>query len=126
MKFSKDYPKPQFQKSLRARGWWTIDRDKLRASPADFWVFVLLGSDWRSEDYVIIPPKELLRRLESIHPSQKTIQSDLWVTKSGNCWETRGLRSEDQHRVADDRYREPTRSFTKWLNNWAPVIELNY
>ena len=86
VKFSKDFlvthMKPAFQKNLRACGWWTINRDKLGASPADFWVFVLLGFDRRSKDYVIVPPKELLRRLESIHGLQKTIQSYLWVTGS--------------------------------------------
>ena len=130
VKFSKDFlvthMKPKFQKSLRACGWWTINRDKLQAYPADFWVFVLLGFDRRSKDYVIVPPKELLRRLESIHGSQKTIQTYLWVTLGENCWETRGLKSEDQLRVAQGRYREPTRNFTKWLNNWTPVERLNY
>lgn len=130
VKFSKDFlvthMKPKFQKSLRACGWWTINRLKLEASPADFWVFVLLGFDRRSKDYVIVPPRELLRRLESIHGAQKTIQSYLWVTGSENCWETRGLSSEDQLSVADGTYREPTRNFTKWLNNWAPVEKLNH
>lgn len=130
MKFSKDFlvthVKPEFQKSLRACGWWTINRDKLQTSPADFWVFVLLGFDRRSKDYVIIPPKELLRRLESIHGSQKTIQSYLWVTTSENCWETRGLKSGDQLRLGEGRYRNPTRNLTKWLNNWTPVERLNY
>jgi len=61
-----------------------------------------------------------------IHGSQKTIQSYLWVTLGENCWETRGLKSEDQLLVAEGRYREPTRNFTKWLNNWTPVERLNY
>ena len=38
VKFSKDFlvthMKPEFQKSLRACGWWTINRHKLQASPA--------------------------------------------------------------------------------------------
>jgi hypothetical protein len=131
VKFSKDFlvthMKPNFQKSLRACGWWTINKGKLQASPADFWVFVLLGFDRRSKDYVIVPPKELLRRLESIHGSPKTIQSYLWVTLGENCWETRGLKIEDQLLVAESRYRgRPTRNFTKWLNNWTPVERLNY
>lgn len=88
-------------------------------------MFVLLGFDRRSKDYVIVPPKELLRRLESIHGQQKNIQSYLWVTGTENCWETRGLSGQDQLSVADGRYREPSRNFTKWLNNWAPVEKLN-
>ena len=130
VKFSKDFlvthMKPVFQKNLRACGWWTINGDKLGASPADFWVFVLLGFDRRSKDYVIVPPKELLRRLESIHGPQKTIQSYLWVTGIENCWETRGLSRQDQLSVSDGTYREPIRNFTKWLNNWSPVERLNH
>jgi len=42
VKFSKDFlvthMGPAFQKQLRACGWWTINRDKLRASPADYWI----------------------------------------------------------------------------------------
>ena len=34
---------PEHQKKLRASGWWTVDRDKLRDSRADYWIFVLQG-----------------------------------------------------------------------------------
>ena len=129
VKFSKDFLVTHmdslFQKNLRACGWWTIDRDKLRRSPADFWVFVLLGFAARTTDFVIIPPKELWRRLLSIHGSQKKIQSYIWVTEHKRCWETRGLQREDQLRLADGRYRDASRDLTKWLNNWAPVARLN-
>jgi hypothetical protein len=41
VKFSKDFlvthMGPAFQKQLRACGWWTINREKLRTSPADYW-----------------------------------------------------------------------------------------
>lgn len=129
VKFSKDFlvthMNPLFQKDLRACGWWTIDRDKLRRSPADFWVFVLLGFAARTTDFVIIRPKELWRRLGSIHGSQEKIQSYMWVTERKRCWETRGLQREDQLRLADGRYREASRDLTKWLNNWTPVARLN-
>jgi hypothetical protein len=130
VKFSKDFlvthMGPIFQKSLRACGWWTINRDKLRASAADFWVFVLLGFDRRSTDFIVIPPKELLRRLNSIHGSQhRIIQCYLWVTEGHQCWETRGLGRKDQIRVADGGYQESLRNFTKWLNAWSPVRALN-
>jgi hypothetical protein len=128
VKFSKDFlvthMGPEFQKDLRASGWWTIDRGKLRKSPADFWVFVLLGFARRTTDFVILPPKELLRRLQSIHGSRKTIQSYLSVTERERCWETRGLRHEDRLHIANDNYCELSRDFSKWLNNWEPVARL--
>lgn len=129
VKFSKDFLPthmgPVFQKRLRACGWWTIDRDKLRKSPADFWVFALHGFASRTPDFIIVPPKELWRRLRSIHGSHKIIQTYLWVTERGDCWETRGLGREDQRRIADGEYREARRDLTEWLNNWTPIARIN-
>lgn len=131
VKFSKDFlvthMGPLFQKGLRACGWWTINREKLRTSPADYWVFVLHGFTRRTIDFVILPRSELWRRLQSIHGprGKKIIQSYLWVTERDRCWETRGLPVEAQRKIADEVYREPRRDFTKWLNNWSPVARLN-
>jgi hypothetical protein len=130
VKFSKDFLVTHmgavFQKSVRACGWWTINRDKLRSSPANFWVFVLLGFQRQSTDFIIIPPKELLRRLHSIHGSQNTIiQSYLWVTERHGCWETRGLGRKEQLQIANGEYRGARRDLTKWLNVWTPVARLN-
>jgi hypothetical protein len=129
VKFSKDFLPhmgPQFQKNLRACGWWTIDRAKLRKSSANFWVFVLLGFAAHTTDFVIIPTKELWRRLRSIHHgSKKVIQSYLWVTDDKRCWETRGLKRKEQLRLADGEYRGADRDLTKWLNIWTPVAQLN-
>jgi hypothetical protein len=129
VKFSKDYlylMEFVLQKRLRACGWWTIKPEKLRKSRADFWVLVLQGFAEHTTDFVIVPPGELLRRLKSIHRSekQKVFQTYLWVTEEGRCWETRGLPRKDQLRIADGIYQEPCREFTRWLNNWDPVVQL--
>jgi hypothetical protein len=117
---------PIFLKELRACGWWTIDQGKLRASAADFWVFVVQGFARRTIDFVIVPPKEFWRRLRSIHgPLKKRIDSYLWVTERRQCWDTRGLQQKYRLQIAEDEYREPRRDFTKWLNNWNPVKRLN-
>ncbi len=129
VKFSKDFLvthlPPGFQKPLRACGWWTIDRDKLKKSRADYWVFVLLGFASRSVDYVIIPPRGLWRRVRAIHGGRKRIHTYLWVTEGDTCWETRGLLKPDQLRIADGLYRHHARNLTQWLNNWSPVARLN-
>jgi len=129
VKFSKDYlvtgMKAAFQKNLRACGWWTINRAKLRSSQADLWVFVLLGFERHSTDFIIIPPRELLRRLQSIHRSQKIIQTYLWVTERNRCWETRGLERKEQLQVANGEYKNAHRDLTKWLNVWTLVERLD-
>jgi hypothetical protein len=115
----------EFQKTLRACGWWTINEDKLRKSPADFWVFVLPGFARRTADFVIVPPCYLLRHFQLLGRSQKTIQTYIWVTERNKCWEARGLQRKDQLRIAYDQFQEPNRDFTMWLNNWSPVAQLN-
>jgi hypothetical protein len=128
VKFGKDWlvthMKPEFQPALRACGWWTINQDKLRKSPADFWVCVLVGFAGRTKDFVIVPTKQLHRRLTSIHGQKRMIHTYLWVTNREKCWETRGLRRADQLQIVNGHYRNPTRDFSKWLNRW-PLSRLN-
>ena len=129
VKYSKDFlvthQGPEFQKQLRACGWWSINRDKLTKSPADYWVFVLQGFASRSTDFVVIPRGDLLKKLSAIHGRRKTMQTYIWVTEARKCWETRGLSRADQLRVAHGDYWHPHRDLTKWLNNWKPVARLN-
>jgi hypothetical protein len=129
VKFSKDFlvthMGPQFQKELRACGWWSITRDKLAKSPADYWVFVLQGFASRSTDFVVVPRDELLKSLDAIHGRRKTIQVYIWVTERNKCWETRGLSRADQLRLAHGDFRHPHRDLTRWLNNWKPIVRLN-
>lgn len=129
VKFSRDflpthYPSI-FQKPLRACGWWSLNREKVANSNADYWVFVLVGFERRSTDFVVIKPSELLARLDAIHKRAKFFQSYLWVTEKNRCWETRGLKREEQLAVAQGLYSNSVREFSEYLNNWKPVQSLN-
>ena len=128
VKFSRDFLvthlHPEFQTTLRACGRWTFHRDKLVNSPADYWVLLLIGFAHRSNDYIIIPPKELARRLKLIHGNETRLQTYLWITQTDQCWETRGLRRDDHKRIADGSYRHAVRDFRRFLNNWKPVARL--
>jgi len=90
VKFSKDFllthEKAEFQKALKGCGWWTLNRDKIVKSIADYWIFVLHSFGQKNIQYVIISPKELIERLDSIHGKSKIIQSYLWITKNEKCW----------------------------------------
>ena len=129
VKFSRDFlvthHGPDFQKDIRACGWWTINSEKLRTSPADYWVFVLQGFASRSVDFVVVPRRDLWRRLKAIHGAAKLVQSYIWVTEAKRCWETRGLTRSDEHLIAHGKFKNPKRDLTQWLNNWAPVAALN-
>ena len=128
VKFSKDWvlsQAPEFQHKLRACGWWTLNSEKVRRSPADYWVFVLQGFATKSVDYVVIPPQELLRRLRGIHGQRRIWQVYLWVMKTDHCWETRDLSKGDLFLIAGDEFSNPNRDFSKYLNAWEPVARLN-
>lgn len=133
VKFSKDFlvahmqrQAPEFQQKLRACGWWTLNSEKVRRSPADYWVFVLQGFANKSVDYVVIPPRELLRRLHGIHHEKPQMwQVYLWVTKTERCWATRDLTKGDRLRIAGGSYSNVSRDFSKYLNAWDAVERLN-
>lgn len=124
-KFSKDYVvthmKSVFQNKFKAWGWWTLNSDKLRKSPADLWVFVMQSFREKTIECIVVPPKILLHRLLRIHGRQKRIQTYLLVTENNKCWETRGLKKSDITLVANDSYRDNNRNFTAYLNNWKPL-----
>tara|TARA_B100001971_G_C18013124_1_gene443429 strand:- start:233 stop:781 length:549 start_codon:yes stop_codon:yes gene_type:complete len=128
VKFSRDYLftdiSAEFQKPLRACGWWTLDRSKIVESPADYWIFVLAGFARRTTDFVIIKPSVLLKRLDKIHRQTAKIQSYLWVTKAGKCWETRGLKKTDKQAIAQGTFSDRTRDFTAFHKNWQPIEKL--
>jgi hypothetical protein len=129
VKFSKDFlvthMAPAFQQQLRACGWWSLNREKLVKSQAEFWVFVLQGFASRSTDFVVVPRKQLLESLGAIHGASKIVQTYIWVTQAKRCWETRGLSRIEQGQVARGDYEHPHRDLTKWLNNWEPVAQLD-
>jgi hypothetical protein len=125
VKFSKSFlvenKSDALKRGLKATGWWTIKREKIVKSSADLWVFVLYAFDQKKFDFIIIPPHELFKRLETIHRQEKVMQTYFYVTKKNKCWETRGLGIRDQVLVAENMYSNKQRDFTKYLNNWALV-----
>lgn len=129
VKYSKDFLVthwgPEFQKELRACGWWTIDRAKLVRSPAGYWVFVLQGFASRSTDFVVVPRAQLLKHLAAIHGRRKLYQVYLSVTERDSCWETRGLLRAEELKLAYGTFEHKWRNLTQWLNNWKAVAELN-
>lgn len=107
---------------VKSGGWWTFNREKIKDSPADLWVLVLYRFTERDFDFVIIEPQELLRRYQQLGRDTTIIQSYIWVTKQGKCWETRGLNKLDKEAIAKDEYSEATRDLSVFLNNFK-IIE---
>jgi hypothetical protein len=88
-------------------------------------VFVLIGFATRSTDFVIVKPLDLLKRFDAIHGKTERIDTYLWVTENGCCWETRGLAKPDQLLIAQGQFKNTERDFTAFLNNWQPIKALD-
>jgi hypothetical protein len=124
VKFSKDWNlslSALLQRKIVASGWWTHLQSKISNSPADFWVFAIPSFTEHENNFIIIPPRELLRRLRNIHGKGKRIHSYFWVTQSRKCWEARGLNNADKEMIAYDRFRNNTRDFTQFLDAWESL-----
>jgi hypothetical protein len=131
VKFSRDYLVTHmkgnaFQRGLQACGWWKLNRQKIVKSQAEYWIFVLLGFDNRSKDFVIIKSDDLLKRLDKIHGnSSKFFDLYFWVTKRDKCYEARSLTPTEKLNIADGKFKNRACDFTKYLNNWAPIEVLD-
>ncbi|HPY77682.1 MAG TPA: hypothetical protein PLQ45_07565, partial [Anaerohalosphaeraceae bacterium] len=136
VKYSKNYnaaPKSFGPKNIvESRGWWTLQRDKIENSIADFWVFVIYNFDPKLIRYVIIKPQKLSDKLKGIHGEQKSYHIYLSVKKVRKvrkvrtqitCWETRGLQNKAIGNLGannDNNGDIDCRSFTQYLR-WDPV-----
>jgi hypothetical protein len=131
VKFSRDYLVTHIKdvvmhRELRACGWWGPTRKQIEKSLAQYWVFVILGFAGRSSDFVIIRPRDLLKRLDAINKRRESrFQTYLWVTQHGKCYETRGLNRADQLLIADRKFKNDARDFSAYLNDWEPIKTLN-
>jgi hypothetical protein len=130
VKYGKDFlPEeklPQLRESFRCLSWFTLNRAKLNASPAEFWVFVLHGFKSEVPDFITIPTVELQRRIAQLHGSNgDVLQCYLSSTGNGQCWETRGLSKGEKLQIIDGTYRSPLRDFTRFLNEdgWAVLTK---
>ncbi|MGR2840739.1 hypothetical protein ABMX64_22240 [Vibrio vulnificus] len=128
VKFSRDFlitdGTALHQERLLSCGWWTLNREKIESSNADYWVLVVHTFNAKNMQYIIISPKELLKRMNKIHPDVNKLQTYLWVTQKNQCWEMRGLKRKEQDSIViGESALSIERDFSKFLNNWSPLFE---
>jgi hypothetical protein len=120
VKFGKDFlpgKSAALRNSLCCLSWFTLNRAKLDASQAEFWVFVLRGFTSDEPDFLVVPTPELRQHMEDIHGHEnEKLQSYLCSTKS-RCWETRGLPTDTMLQIAKGTYQNDVRDFSKYLND---------
>jgi hypothetical protein len=129
IKFSKDYvqlhsyKEPEVSRGIRCMGWFTLNTKKIRESKADLWVLISYTFEEVRNQFIIIPPTTLLKRLEKIHGKKDRYNTYLWVTKGEKCYEARDLSKQERILLANDALKEKKRDFTEYLNQWDQLIE---
>lgn len=129
VKFSKDFlitsMNKEFHENLLACGWWTLNREKLEKSKADFWIFALHSFKAKEIQHVIINPKKLLGIYDTLNRNDKVIPTYIWVTdsKSKKCWETRDLKKNEQRLIISGDYVCEDRNMSSFLEDWEPIKE---
>lgn len=127
VKFSKDFnlthAKEIFRPDIRGTGWWTLNKEKIQNSKADLWVFILYSIENKVYDYVIIKPSDLLSIFTNSGRTSKIIHCYITVSKYLKAFETRGLGDKEMQLICDNSFINKTRSLSKYLNNWQPLIK---
>ena len=127
MKFSKDfsstYSKEIFKPHIKGTGWWTLNRDKIEESKADFWVFILYSLKEKTHDFVIIKPADLLNIFDKTNRNTKSIHCYITVTNYNTVFETRGLNSSDMKLIFENQFTDDFRDLKKYLNDWTPITQ---
>lgn len=129
VKLSRDYKVAEavsaFERSIAAAGWLTIKHEKLAASTADLWVIVLVSHERKMKPrFIVIPPKELLRRLTVIHSRSKLYHFYPWVTNNSICLDGRGLMRAHKRQLVDGTIVLGDRDLSAYLESWSSLREL--
>lgn len=130
VKLSRDYRPPEatedFDRSLVAAGWLTLDHDKIEKSPAEWWVIVLVSHERRMKpQFIVLPPSELLSRLIKIHGKSKRYHFYPWVTKDNLCLQGRGLGKKERACLANGTFQLGDRDLSSFLNKWTCLQNLS-
>lgn len=127
VKFSKDFStthtKEIFRPDIKGAGWWTLNREKIRNSKADFWVFILYSLEKKTHDFVVIKPTDLLSVFDNTNRSINLIHCYITVTNHNTVFETRGLNDNDMKLICANEFVDNFRDLKKHLNNWTPITQ---
>ena len=121
IKSSKSY---ELKTTVDASGWWQINADKLQKSNADFWAFVILPTGISKRKiytpfFIVIQPKELLKRLKAIHGIEE-VYNIYFTVKRKTAIESRGIDLKDISAMLANP--EKSRDFSEFLDTWDGVL----
>jgi hypothetical protein len=108
-------------RKLKSRTWFRIERKGLVKSTARYWIFVLLGFENHSCDYLVVNPQLLARTLTTIHGELPLYHVYVCVTEKGKAWLTRDLKTAAYEAIANGAFDDANRDVSRHLNNWAAI-----
>ena len=112
-----------YRHSAHAFAWYRLNRNAIIKSKAQVWIFVIYIETIKEYDFIVISPKDLLKKLDAIHGIKLNIDCYFWITEEKKCFETRGLKKTDNIAVSKGTYVSATRDFSKYLNNWNLITK---
>ncbi len=122
VKFSRGFSiREDMAHRLIATSWFTLEPRKIRKSPADLWVFVILTLK-HQQHFVVIPTRELEKRIPR-HSGRKW-NIYLWVYKNRVCFQVRDLVKKERLETIDLGVRDRRHDFSEWLENWKLLDRL--
>lgn len=132
VKYSKDFnithTKEHLRQNIRGIGWWTLNKEKINDSKADFWVFILYSLERKIHDYIIIEPQKLLYILQNLERDNKEKNKNrldcyFTVTTNGKAFETRGLKKKEMEELSNGKYTNKERDVSDFLNKWNLIFD---
>src|SRR5699024_3210082 len=115
----------EFEKKLLCNGWLTLNHKKLQDSTADYWVLVVVSPEHiNSPQFIVIPPAQLLHKLESTYGVQKSYAVYPWIMKTDIALNGRGLRKNQKLQLARGNLKLGDRDLTKYLADWSCLAKL--
>lgn len=122
VKYSRDFNWSHGSKTLKphikSTAWYSLNRDKIIKSKADYWVFVNYDGFHRSSDFIFIKPAKLLQIFKALGRNGSRIESYLLVTNSDKCYETRDLSKKDFPKLFSGELKGTSRDLTSYLERW--------
>jgi hypothetical protein len=122
VKYSKDFNwshgNPKLKPHVKSIGWYSLTREKIELSKADYWVLVNYDGMRRDADFLFIKPSELLTKFDSLGRSGKRIESYILITNENNCYETRGIGKKQLESILIGELDNTNRDLKSYLSNW--------
>ena len=129
VKYSRDFNWSHGNVLLRpytkSAAWYSLNREKIENSKADYWVFVNYDGFKQRADYIFLKPSELLAKFDALERKGNKIECYIMVTNDMKCYETRKLRKHECTPLISGALDTTQRNLTNHLERWD-IIEKHF